>query len=296
MIEERREATGRRCVLAASILWSLSGVVAKRLDLDPIAIAFYRSAFAGLVLLPFVPRARWVFRWAMIPNVIVFAAMIASYIAAIKLTTAANAIFLQETACFWMVPLSLVFLGERPDRRSLVGIALALVGIAAIVTRGYSGRPGEGWGVALALASGLAYAWVAVGLRRLRGLDPTWLSAVNNLGGAIALAIGTFAWGASLSTPDLGQAATLLAFGVIQMAIPYALFARGLRDIGAPEAGLISLLEPILNPVWVFLLMGEQPATATYVGGAFVLLGVLCRYLPVTGGRRSSLAGDPEAP
>lgn len=282
MDEARRSARlGRNYVLAASVLWSLSGVLAKLLALDPIAIAFYRSAFAGLVLLPFVPFSRWRFRWAMLPNVMVFGAMIGSYIAAVKLTTAANAIFLQCTASFWMVPLSFLFLGERPDRRSLIGIALAMIGIAAIVARGYSGKPGEGWGVFLALASGVAYAWVAVGLRRLRGLDPIWLSAVNNLGGAVALAAGTILWtGATLARPTAGEAALLLAFGALQMAIPYALFARGLREIGAPEAGLIGLLEPILNPAWVYLIHGERPAPATFLGGAFLLAGVLCRYLP----------------
>jgi DME family drug/metabolite transporter len=274
-------AFGRRCVLAAAVLWSLSGVITKGLDLGPVTIAFYRSLFAGLALLPFVPRGRMRFRPAMLPCGLVFGAMIGLYIAAVQQTTAANAILLQCTATFWLVPASILLLHERPDRRSLAGIGLATVGIAAIVLFSASGRPGEGRGIALGLASGVAYAVVVLGMRGLRGLDPIWLSAVNNLGGALALAGGAgLLIGSWPGRPSAAELAILAVFGVVQMAIPYALFARGLRDIPAPEAGLIGLLEPVLNPIWVLLVHGETPAPATLAGGALLLAGVAVRYFP----------------
>src|SRR5205807_2123291 len=83
-----------------------------------------------------------------------------------------------------------------------------------------------------------------------------------------------------LATPTAGQALTLAAFGVFQMAIPYALFARGLRDVPAAEAGLICLVEPVLTPIWVALFHGETPTRATILGGAFLLSGVALRYWP----------------
>jgi drug/metabolite transporter (DMT)-like permease len=203
------------------------------------------------------------------------------YIAAIKATTAANAIFLQCTSTFWIIPLSVLLLGEKPDRRSVQGIALATVGITAIVLYGYDGRPHEGQGIALGLASGLGYAGVTVGLRGLRELDPIWLSGINNLLGAGALGLYILLTRGPIPWPDgPTQTLMLVAFGVLQMAIPYALFARGLREIGAPEAGLIALLEPVLNPIWVFLLAGEKPAPATLVGGLLLLGGVALRYRP----------------
>jgi drug/metabolite transporter (DMT)-like permease len=272
---------GRRDVLAAALLWSLGGVFAKSLDLDGLTIAFYRGLFAGLVLLPIVPRARWVFRPAMIPLGICFGAMTGLYIGAIKATTAANAIYLQCTSTFWTIPLSAWLLGERPDRRSVLGIGLATVGIAAIVLYGYDGRPHEGWGIVLGLASGLGYAGVAVGLRGLRGLDAVWLSTINNLMGALALSLWIVAIGGAIAVPSAAQTVILIAFGAVQMGIPYILFARGLRGIGAPEAALIALLEPVLNPIWVVLINGEKPAPATLVGGLFLLAGVACRYVPV---------------
>ncbi len=272
------------------MLWSLSGVVTKAIALDGLTIAFYRGLFAGLALVPFVPRSRWAFRPAMIPLGLSFGAMTGLYLAAVKATTAANAIFLQCTATFWMVPLGVLLLGERPDRRALGGIGLATVGIAAIVLYGRDGRPGEGAGIALGLASGLAYAGVAVGLRGLRDLDPIWLSGVANLAGAVVLGAWIVLVRGPIAMPaDAAQAMALVGFGAVQMAIPYILFARGLRAIPAVEAGLIGLLEPVLNPIWVVLLLGERPAGATLVGGLFLLSGIACRYLPRRGGLEAAV-------
>jgi drug/metabolite transporter, DME family len=274
-------ARGRRYVLAAAVLWSMGGVFAKSLDLDGLTIAFYRGLFAGLVLVPLVPRARWVFRPAMLPLGLCFGAMTGFYIGAIKATTAANAIYLQCTATFWTIPLSIWLLGERPDRRAALGIGLATVGIAAIVLYGYDGRPNEEIGIALGLASGLAYAVVAIGLRGFRDLDPIWLSAINNLLGAVALGTWILLTRGPIAVPTTVQVVSLLAFGTFQMAIPYCWFARGLREINAPEAGPLALLEPVLNPIWVVLVTGERPAPATLVGGLFLVAGVAFRYTPV---------------
>jgi drug/metabolite transporter, DME family len=281
-------ARGRWYVLAAAALWSLSGAFTKSIALDGLTIAFYRGLFAGLILIPFVPPEKWVFRPVMIPLGLVFGAMTGLFLASMKATTAANTIALQYTSTFWIVPLSYLFLGERPDRRALAGIALALVGIGVIVQFGHSGRPDEWQGILLGLASGVAYAVVVIGMRGLRGLDPVWLSAVNNLAGAAAL----FAWmGLTSGLPvklTLSQAVALAVFGIVQMAIPYTLFARGLRAIRAPEAGLITLVEPILNPVWAFLVAGETPSRPTVAGGALLLAAVGVRYVRPAGIKEAS--------
>jgi drug/metabolite transporter (DMT)-like permease len=280
-----RPGKGRWLVLAAGVFWSLSGVITKSLPLDPLSIAFYRGLFAGLALLPLVPRQNRVFRPVMIPLGLIFGAMTGSYLGAVKLTTAANAIYLQYTATFWVVPLGMIFLGERPDRRAAVGIALAMLGIGLIVGWGYDGRPGEWKGVALGLASGLGFAAVATGMRGLRNLDPIWLSTVYHLLGALGLGMGITLSGHVIARVSVNQGMVLLAFGVIQMALPYVLFARGLREIGTSEAGLIALIEPILNPIWVLMFVGERPALPTLTGGLLLLSGVAYRYWP---GRRSS--------
>ncbi len=270
---------GRRYVLAAAVLWSLSGAITKSLTLDPLTIAFYRGLFAGLSLMPFVPRERRIFRPAMLPLGLVFGAMTGLFLGSMKLTTAANTIYLQYTSSFWVVPFALIFLGEWPDRRALGGIAVAMVGIGVIVGFGHSGRPEEWQGVLMGLASGIAYAIVVVGMRGFRDIDPIWLSVVNNLGGATTLGIWMTLVHGPPSIPSVGQTAMLIVFGVVQMAIPYALFAKGLREIDAAEAVLICLVEPILNPLWVVLVAHESPSPATLAGGTLLLAGVAFRYV-----------------
>jgi drug/metabolite transporter (DMT)-like permease len=217
----------------------------------------------------------------MIPLGLIFGAMTGCYLGAVKSTTAANAILLQYTATFWVVPLGMIFLSERPDRRARVSIALAMAGIAVIVAWGYDGRPEEWKGIALGLASGLSFAVVATGMRGLRDLDPIWLSAVYNLFGAIALGLWVHVTGHAIEWITATQGLALLGFGVIQMALPYVFFARGLREIGTAEAGLIGLVEPILNPIWVVLFVGERPAIPTLVGGIFLMSGLAYRYRPI---------------
>ena len=282
---------GRWYVLAAAVLWSTSGVISKSLDLHPLSIAFYRGLFAGLVLVPFIPRRSWAFRPALVPLGAAFGVMVGCFLGAVKITTAANAIFLQCTATFWVVPLSAIFLGERPDRRARVSIALAVLGIILIVGWGYDGRPREWQGILLGLASGIIYAGVIVSMRELRDLDPTWLSACLNLVGSAALWLWACASGQGLGSPSGWQFAVLVAFGIFQMAIPYILFARGLREIAAPEAALIGLVEPVLNPIWVVLFVHERPAGPTVIGGLFLLAGLAYRYWPVRAGIRYESAG-----
>src|SRR5262249_4607777 len=184
-----RTMRGRWYVLAAAALWSTSGVISKALQLDALTIAFYRGLFAGLALLPFVPRRNWVFRPALLPLGAAFGALVGCFLGAVKTTTSANAIFLRCTAIFWVVPLSAIILGERPDRRARVSIALAVLGIVLIVGWGYDGRSNEWQGILLGLASGLVLACVSVSLRGLRDLNPMWLSAALNLLGTAALGL-----------------------------------------------------------------------------------------------------------
>lgn len=282
--EQKRQslARGRRLVLLAGILWSFSGVVTKSIDLDSLTIAFYRSLFAGIALLPFISRNRISFRPIMLPLGIGFGMMTGLYLGSVKMTTAANAIYLQYTATFWVLPLGMLLLGEIPDRRSSVGVSLAMAGIGLIVAWGYDGRPDEWKGIALGLGSGISYAIVAIGMRGLRGVDSLWLSSVLNLLASMTLGIVlVIRNGGSPVLPRSGEILVLFAFGVIQMAIPYYLFAKGLREVDAAEAGLIALIEPILNPIWVVLVVHEWPTIPTLVGGALLLGGVACKYWPV---------------
>ena len=153
----------------------------------------------------------------------------------------------------------------------------ALAGIAVIIYGGWRGEQLEV--VALGLLSGLFFAGVLLGLRFQRGASPIWLTVVNH--GFAGVVLLPFLWGYPL--PTLPQVGWLALFGVFQMGLPYALMARGLRTVSPQEAGTLSLLEPMLNPVWAYLVSPEKERPTVYVllGGVCILGALAYRYWPV---------------
>ncbi len=279
---------GRLCIVLAALLWSTSGAFTKILTKDTsfglnephvfaIQIAFYRVLFAGLVLAPTLRRPDISWRGLMLVSAACFAVMNFLFVTAMDLGTAANAILLQYTAPMWMYLASISLLGERPDRRSSVALAIGLAGIGVIVAGTWEGG-GQLMVVLIALGSGVTYAAVMICLRVLRDLSPRWLTGWNHLCGAVALV--PFLW--SLPSPTWPQLVCLAVFGAFQMGVPYWLVARGLRSVSPQEAGAITLLEPVLNPVWAYLVSPEteRPAPATILGGLLIVGGLAWRYWP----------------
>ena len=184
-----------------------------------------------------------------------------------------------------MFLLSALWLREPANRRDLVMLAFAAGGIAVILFFEYRHAQQVATteaatsmrGVLYALASGVLYAGVVLCLRRLREEDSAWLIALNLLVTAAVLSPQVSSLGIS---PSGEQFAWLVAFGLLQIGLPYVLFARGLRVIRGPEASGIVLLEPLLLPVWVYLAWGaEIPSWWTLLGGALILAGLAQRYV-----------------
>jgi drug/metabolite transporter (DMT)-like permease len=213
----------------------------------------------------------------MIGMVLTFAAMNGLFVRALTLGTAANAIFLQYTAPLWVYLAGIWWFGERPDRRSTVAVAAGMLGVAVILSGGWQGERLDVIGYAL--GAGMAYAGVILWLRILRGSSSRWLTVLNHLGSALVLLPDAMRFG----LPTTGQLAWLFLFGAIQMGLPYWLMARGLQTVSPSEASMLSLLEPILNPLWAYLVSPteELPGTATWIGGALILSGIAYRYWPV---------------
>ena len=280
-------ARGRLCIVLGAMLWSLGGAFNKvltkpsPLGLDEPAvhslqIACFRILFAGLVLVPTLRPRDLSFRPFMIVMVLCFVLMNASYVTAQALGTAANAVLLQYTAPLWLYLASVWWLGEAPDRRNLVALFAAAVGVGIILLGGW--QEAQLGIVALGLFSGVTYAGVMIGLRVLRDLPSAWLTLLNHLlGGLILLPIVLI-----VAPPNLtaAQWSTLVLFGAVQMGLPYFLVARGLRSVSPQEAGTITLIEPLLNPLWAYLISGEEPSGYTLAGGAFILGALAWRYAP----------------
>jgi drug/metabolite transporter (DMT)-like permease len=243
-------------------------------EIQPLQIAFGRVLFAGMVLLPTVRRRDVSFRPMMVAMAVSFAIMNGTFIWAMSVGTAANAIVLQYTAPMWMYMASVCWLGEAADRRNLAALALGLVGIGVIFAGGWQG--GQLEVVIIALISGLGFAAVMIFLRVLRDASSRWLTVVNHVFGGLAL----LPLIATLPLPSPAQIAFLFVYGAVQMGIPYWLVARGLRSVSPQEAGTITLLEPILNPLWAFLVVAEVPSKFELVGGGFILGALAWRYWP----------------
>jgi len=293
--------TGRLLLILAALLWSLSSLFTRLFQtpsiwginepaLTPLQIAFYRSFFAGLFFLPMVKLRDIRFRPAMFGMVGAFAVMNVLFLTAMARGSAANAIFLQYTAPLWVFLLGMIGIGERAQPGSGRMMTLCGLGLLVIILGSwFSGTVDDPEVIALALGSGVAYSAVLLGLRYLRAESSAWLTALNHLGAAICLwpFVMHYAW------PTVSQFVALALFGVVQMGIPYWLMARGLRTIKPQEAGMITLLEPILTPLWAYLMVPdkESPSWSTWLGGIIILGALAWRYWP-----RRSASPAPVSP
>lgn len=262
---------GRLFVLLAGILWSLAGVFAKSLDLHPLTIVFYRSLFASLLFIFFVRRGAWTVSFPLLVSVLSYTTAISSFIWANKLTTAANAIVLQYSAPIFVFLFVRWLFREPIPGMNLVTLSLAMLGVA-IIFAGSAGRP-EAPGVMMAILSGFLFAIYMTNLRFVSGVSPVYLTCVNNL--VCWLALLPLAPSLSVSLKEL---LTLALMGVVQLGIPYFLFSKGLETISLQEASLIVLIEPVLNPIWVAVVVGEVPSLATLIGGSIILFSLGFRY------------------
>jgi drug/metabolite transporter (DMT)-like permease len=205
---------------------------------------------------------------------VLFAGMNYTYLTAMVKGTAANANWLQCTAPVWVLLVGVFVFGERATWRDWLMVTFAAMGVGLIVhfeSRGV-GLEAVAWG----LASSFFYAGVVLSLRQLRAFDPVWLAALNHAVTAILLI--PFALVDS-PLPNGMQWLFLAGLGILQMALPYVLFARALQRIPGHEATGIGLVEPLLLPTWAYLAWGDRPASWTLAGGVFILVGLAVRYL-----------------
>ena len=264
------ERRGVLAIAGAALLWSTGGVGIKAVAAAPLKVACYRSAVAALVLLALF-RPRPARRPAFLATVVCYAGCLTSFVVATKWTTAANAIFLQYSGVVWVFLLAPFVVGERYRAGDAVAIAVALGGMALFFVGRFDarGRAGD----VVALASGLFFAGVVLLLRRDPGTAAEAAVTYGNV--AVAAVLAPFV----LGTPgiDVRSGAILVLLGTCQLAGAYVLFLRGLRHVRATHASLIGMLEPVANPIWVFVLLGETPSRFALLGAAVVLAAIAWR-------------------
>jgi drug/metabolite transporter (DMT)-like permease len=267
---ERHRAIG--FLIATAILWSSAGLLIKMISWNPIAIAGMRSAIATLVLLVFLRRPHLTWSSAQIGGALAYTVTVILFVLANKLTTAANAILLQYTSPIFVALLGAWFLGERATRLDWTTIFVVIGGMTLFFLDDLT--TGGLWGNVCAIASGGTFACFVLFMRKQKNDSP--LESVF-LGNILTALIGfPFMFEAM---PSASSWVGLILAGVIQLGLSQVLYAAAIKHVAALEAILISVVEPILNPVWVLLVMGEAPGPWALLGGLVVLVSVTIRYV-----------------
>jgi len=271
--DPRLRRGGLLLVAGAALLWSTGGIGIKGIPDGPLKVAFYRSAIAAVALALFFRPRRVPRSAAFGAALICYAACLVTFVVATKWTTAANAIFLQYGGVVWVLLLSPLLLKEPLVRRDVIAVGVALAGLTLFFLGDLDtrGRAGDLMG----LLSSFFFAGLVLSLRGVRGAGAEAAVTYGNVLAAAALL--PFVWNdLALSAKSAGVLAFL---GVFQLAGAYALFVAGIRHVTATEASIVGMLEPIANPIWVLLLLGERPSGAAIAGGAVVLAAIAWRTL-----------------
>jgi drug/metabolite transporter (DMT)-like permease len=280
--------TARLSVLAAALLFGTGGAAIKGTTLTSIQVAGFRSGVAALAMLALLPDARRGFTRELVPAALAYAATLVLFVIATKLTTSSAAIFLQSTAPLWVVALSPLLLQEPIDRREapyLVAAALGLLLVFLGSQDAVATAPSPQLGNACALASGLSFALLLLYFRRLSRADPTRDRSLTaaTVGNVLACAL-SLPFALPVARATASDVFAILYLGTMQVGLAYFFLSRGLRALPALEVSLLLLLEPVLNPVWTWLLHDERPTPLALTGGA-VLLVVLATRARMTAAR-----------
>ena len=263
--------------MAAALLWSTGGLFIKLSHLSALELSFWRSLFAAIIVAIWTRREGFGINRLTILTSLLYAALLLLFVIATKRTTAANAIFLQYTAPIYMLVFEPLLYKEKFRRADLIAVAVCIAGMSLFFLGDL--KPGELQGNMAALASGLCLAFYFLLLRHARSREVNRASSV--IYGNLILVLVTAPVGlAAIPGISAQEAAIVLYLGVIQIGLAYALFTLGMaRGVRSLDAGIVSYIEPVLNPLWVFLFLGERPSSWALVGGAIIITAVVSHTL-----------------
>ena len=264
-------------MLAAALLWSTGGLFIKWTTLSGLELSFGRSLFAAITVALFTRHEGFGINRLTAVASVLYAALLLLFVLATKQTTAANAIFLQYTAPVYLLILEPLVYKEKFRSRDLITVLVCVAGMTLFFVGKL--RPQDVTGNLLALASGLCFALYVLLLRHAKARTVNRASSV--IYGSLLLAIFTAPAGLA-AIPRLTQHDVLvvLYLGVVQIGLAYTLFtvamARGVRSL---DAGIVGYIEPVLNPIWVFLVLGEKPSGWALLGGVIIIVAVVSHML-----------------
>jgi len=270
MLRKRDLGLGVLAMSGTAFLWSIAGLCIKTVDWNPLAIAGVRSLIASLIILVYLRRPNLHFSFPQVAAAIANTGTMLLFVSANKTTTAANAILLQYFSPVLTVLLGALMLHERPKPEQLIALPLVTAGMAIMFLGDLRG--GRLLGNILALASAGTFSLYFIFMRMQKDGSPLesillshWLTA------GICAAAQLFLPAPQLSAKALAGVGVL---GLFQIGLSAILFSAAIKRVPAAHASLIAVIEPVLNPLWVFLALGEVPKATTLLGGAIVIATV----------------------
>jgi DME family drug/metabolite transporter len=264
--------TPRSKIIAAAVLFSSGGAAIKWCSFGAWQLAAGRAGVAMLTILILLPEARRGWSWRTVVVGFAYAATTLLYVQANKHTTAASAIFLQSTSPLFILLLAPLLLGEHATRRDIMQMAVMAAGLGLFflgMDRPSATAPNPALGNALAAICAVTWAFTVMGYRWLAARGASVAAAA--VSGNITAGIFALVMAQPLSAGRPADWAVIVFLGVCQLGIPYLFLARAVPQVRALEVGLFLLIEPVLNPIWAWLVHGETPGRATLVGGAVIL-------------------------
>jgi DME family drug/metabolite transporter len=263
--------------VAAAVLWSTGGLFIKWTSLSGLELSFGRSLLAAVTVAIFTRREGFGLNLVTAFASVLYAALLLLFVLATKETTAANAIFLQYTAPVYLLIFEPLFYKEKFRSRDLIVVIVCVAGMSLFFVGKL--RPQDVTGNLLALASGLCFACYFLLLRHAKSRAVNRASSVI-YGNLLVVLLAAPSGLKALPQLTSHDALSVVYLGVVQIGLAYTLFtvamARGVRSL---DAGIVSYVEPVLNPIWVYLVLGEQPTDWALLGGAIIVTAVVCHTL-----------------
>ena len=268
-----KQSTSYTILIIAALMWSLGGLFIKLVNLNPMAITGIRSLGAAVVLLIYIKKPKLYWNRYFFAGVLAYSMMVILYVISIRLTTAANAIFLEFTAPLYVVVFGYFLLNERINRFDIFAMVIIFLGMGLFFMDELSFY--GFWGNILALLAGVCLALVTVLIRKEKESAFEIVFFGNALTTIICL---PFIIQGFSSTTQVDWF-IIFGLGIFQLGIPYLLSTTALKYVSALDAILVGMLEPVFNPIWVYIFVGEAMGEWAFIGAALVIIGTLGRVI-----------------
>lgn len=267
---EKSRKNGAIYIVIAAFLWSLNGVLIKYIPWQPMAISGVRAFLSTITLVLIKGAFDFKFNKHVIFAGLSYVSMGILFVYATKLTTAANAIILQYTAPIFVIILSIFFFKKFPTKKQLITVAIAFIGVILF----FIDKVGSGamLGNILAILAGVGYS----GMFIFNSYDDSSALDASIIGNTLIFLISVpILLQGNEPALDMAGVFGIIILGIFQMGVSYAFFSKGIETTPSVDASLISMLEAILNPIWVALVIGEIPSFVSLIGGGLVLIAVV---------------------